>query len=212
MRVDAAVLAQPRRVAGDVADLGDGRIEGGREQERSRFGDEVTPHRVEARGGAIRRRDVVEDRPGLGVQEDPADAIGRGCRAMRAVVERAAAVPGAVPAVEVDGGDQLRAAAGELARRAPSSAGARPDPRPVRQQAGEELRQPDRLAALLQADRGEAVVPVAGADVRAARAGSCAGRRAERALDVIGERRGVGRRRGTAPRRRGCEMSPVSRM
>ena len=66
VRVDAAVLAQPGRVAGDVAD----RSSGGRRRRARAAARPASVTRCSRtasrqRGGAIRRRDVVEDRPGL---------------------------------------------------------------------------------------------------------------------------------------------------
>src|SRR4029453_10306857 len=129
------------------------------------------------------------DRPALGIEEDlPEVALARADPA--AVVVGGAPVPGAIPGMEVDRFHQAEAPRQELGGAILLAQAAR-DLRPVGIETGQELRQPDRLAALFEPERGEAVVPVAGADVGEAARRSASLDAREGALDVLAERRGL---------------------
>src|SRR4029450_786274 len=97
-RLAAAVLADPGRVAANVAGIEGSVVEGGSEeqQEARRPPHEVRPHRVDRAPRALPRGDAGEPAPRLRERVDAALLVLRGAE-RRAVVEVGAAVPLAVP-------------------------------------------------------------------------------------------------------------------
>ena len=161
VRVQAPVLARAGGVAGEVADLGVGPPVRGVEQQRAVVTVEVLPHRGEQEREPIRGDDPAQDRPRLGVEEDPPVAVAPRTDRLPGVLG-GAHVPGAVPEVPV----HRRAHRRRLARVALHDRAVRPrapglELDPVIEDADQEMREPDALGLELGADGGEAVVPVA---------------------------------------------------
>ena len=195
MRVLAAVLANARRIALDVAGIERRLVEWRREQQRQLIlrPDQLAFDRRHGAGRALGIGRARDHRPGLRDRIDPA-FVARRRAERRAVVEPGAPIPVAIPGLALERGLQRagvrspRCGAGRVAARV----GERREgaERRVKQPA-----EPDALALAKFADAVHAVVPVAGADQRqSVRADLEAGIEPARAVleqraDLVGDRR-----------------------
>ena len=201
MGVLAAVFANARRIALDVAGIESGAVEwrGEEDHEPVVRPNQLLLHRGHRPRRARRLRGARDHRPGLRDRIDPA-FLARGGSQRGAVVEIGAAIPVAVPRLRFQGGL-------ERGRMLPPRGGTRllaatlGHRREVAERRMEKPPEPDAFPAPLPADPVHAVVPVARAHQREGRAPR------PRAPDRA---RGRSARRGSpAPRRRRAEsMTP----
>ena len=167
VRVLAAVLADARQVALDVAGIARHPIEGRRQQQHEL---RVAAHQVGAHGvhralGAARLRRAREHGPRLRERVELALLVLHRSQ-RRAVVEIGAAIPVAVPGQLEHPGEPARLVAiapGQVVAAAPLA-----ERREVVQHGDQEPAEPHALAAAFVADAVHPVVPVARADERQA--------------------------------------------
>jgi hypothetical protein len=165
VRVLASVLAQPRRIGGDVAGVGLRRVEGRVEQQDQLGGalHEVGAHGVHRLLGSAGGRPTREHSPALRHGVDPALLVLLRPE-RRAVVEVRAPVPLAVPRQLQHVGEPV--ALRPVARRARAVAARLAERGEGAQDEEQEPADEDALAAAVLADGVHAVVPVAAAHER----------------------------------------------
>ena len=166
MRVLAAVFANARRIALDIAGIERGSIEGRREQQGQPVvaTDQFAIQRGHRAQRATGRRSPGQDRPGLRDRVDPTFLVcGRAER--RSIVEEAPEIPIAIPGLPLER-DFQRVGVHRPLVRALGFAAPRRNRREGDKRRMEEPTEPDALALALFADAVHAVVPIARAHER----------------------------------------------